>query len=132
MANAHHYPLLARQEAARVVFGSWICNNASNPAATSIEGTGIKAVTKTANAGEFEVEIDDDYFAVGLCVGFKMRDGAEPAAAWDIHIPDATTVTSTRKFLLEYRQSGAGTNRVSGDNVRIGFLLIGINRKLGL
>lgn len=132
MANKPHYPLLVRQEASRGIWGSWICNNASNPDASTIEGEGIKAVTKTANAGEFEVELDDDYFAVGPAIGFKSRDDVEPAASCTFHFPNASTLTSTRKFLIEYQQNGVGTNRVSGDNVRIGFFILALNRKLGL
>ena len=132
MANKPHHPLLVRQEASRGVWGSWICNNTSNPVASTIEGEGIKAVTKTANAGEFEVELDDDYFAVGPAIGFKSRDDVEPAASCTFHFPNASTLTSTRKFLIEYQQNGVGTNRVSGDNVRIGFFILALNRKLGL
>lgn len=132
MANKPHHPLLVRQEASRGAWGSWICNNTSNPVASTIEGEGIKAVTKTANAGEFEVELDDDYFAVGPAIGFKSRDDVEPAASCTFHFPNASTLTSTRKFLIEYQQNGVGTNRVSGDNVRIGFFILALNRKLGL
>lgn len=127
MSNQSHYEMRARDEAPRVLWGSWLCNNASNPDATSIQGAGVVSVTKTANAGEFEVTLDDSYPLVGAPIGVKHSDGAEPAAAVDFHF-DLTNFTTTNKFLIKYRQNGAGINRTAANNVRIGFVFFFKNR----
>jgi hypothetical protein len=133
MSNKAHHHLLARSEQTRVVSFSWLCNNASNPDPASFVGEGVLSVTKTANAGEFEVTLDDTYARVVNIIGAKSSDGAEPAAAYDFHFPDApATIPTTGKFLVEYRQNGAGVNRTAANNVRIGFTLIALNRVRGV
>ena len=128
MSNQSHYEMRARDEAPRVLWGNWLCNNASNPDPASLVGAGVVSVTKTANAGEFEVTLDDSYPLVGAVVGTKLSDAAEPATAVDFHFPDISTLVTTNKFLIKYRQNGAGVNRLAANGVRIGFILFLKNR----
>lgn len=133
MSNKAHYHVLGRSEQMRIVSFSWLCNNASNPDPASFVGEGVLSVTKTANAGEFEVTLDDTYARVINIHPSKPDDGAEPAAAWDMHFPNASaTIPTTGKFLVKYRQNGAGVNRTAANNVRIGFTLIALNRVRGV